>query len=270
MADMNSPTLSLKSLNIDETGDSGSHVHLSGVVPGIINSVLRVIGISGSTDLRMNASYLEVRTGNAKGQSSWFVPTGSLSSIQGGYKKDFVLLIIALFTFILALVADIGLAMEGGGSFGFGVFTGIGAFFAIVIILIYVFTKTMYFEIESGGGMTARIQFQGAIDLDEVERALLIMQALIAKAQYDGLVVVMGKLAAMAIPEKQLAVQQQEVVAPQILNTSPQIEQEEIPSETSPPQSDSTKDKIEISTTHVDDEGNEHNWDGANWVKVQD
>ena len=74
----------------------------------------------------------------------------------------------------------------------------------------------------------------------------------------------------MVIPEKQLAVQQQEVVAPQILNTSPQIEQEEIPTETSPPQSDSTKDKIDISTTHVDDEGNEHNWDGAAWVKVQD
>ena len=208
MADIKTPVLSLNSLEIDENGTSGTFIHLSGVVPGLINSILRFMGINGSTDLRMNASYLEMRTGNAKGQSSWFVPTGSLSSIQGGYQKDFGLLIMAVTTFIIAFIIDVFLAMEDG-SFGFGVFTAIGFVFAIIMVIIYVFTKTMYFEIESGGGMSARIQFKGAIDINDVERALLIMQALIAKAQYDGEVIVMGKLATMAIPKEQIIIHHQ-------------------------------------------------------------
>ena len=202
MADINTPVLSLKSLNIDETGDSGTFIHLKGVVPGIINSILRFMGINGSTDLKMNASYLEIDTGNARGQSSWFVPTGSLSSVQGGYRKDFGLVIMAAITFILALILDVFLAMEDG-TFGFGVFTSIGVVFAIIMILIYVFTKTMYFEIESGGGMTARIQFQGSIDIKEVMRALLVMQSLVAKAQYNGEVILMDKQETMAASEEQ-------------------------------------------------------------------
>ena len=209
MADIKTPVLDLKSLEIDENGTSGTFIHLSGVVPGLINSILRFMGINGSTDLRMNASYLEMRTGNARGQSSWFVPTGSLSSIQGGYQKDFGLLIMAAITFIIAFIIDVFLAMEDSGSFGFGVFTAIGFVFAIIMVIIYVFTKTMYFEIESGGGMSARIQFSGAIDINEVERALLVMQTLIAKAQYDGEVIVMGKLATMVVPKEQILIQHQ-------------------------------------------------------------
>lgn len=201
---MKTPVLSLKSLEIDEKGTSGTFIHLSGVVPGLINSILRLMGINGSTDLRMNASYLEMRTGNARGQSSWFVPTGSLSSVQGGYQKDISLLFLAAASVVICLFIDILFAMEGE-SIGFGIFTGIGFVFGIILILFYIFTKTMYFEIESGGGMSARIQFQGSIDLNEVERALLVMQALIAKAQYDGEVVVMGKLATLAIKNESAA-----------------------------------------------------------------
>ena len=206
MADINTPILTLKSLNVDESGDSGTFIHLRGVVPGIINSILRFMGINGSTNLKMNASYLEMRTGNARGQSSWFVPTGSLSSVQGGYRKDFGLVIMAAITFIFALILDVFLAMEDG-TFGFGVFTSIGVIFAIIMILIYVFTKTMYFEIESGGGMTARIQFQGSIEINEVMRALLVMQSLVAKAQYSGEVVLMRKQKTITASEEQLSSQ---------------------------------------------------------------
>ena len=191
MADISTPILSLKTLEVDETGANGSHVHLKGVVPGFINSILRVMGIAGSTDLRMNASYLELRTGSAKGQSSWFVPTGSLSSVQGGYRKEFILLPMAVFLFFASIIGDIALAGQSSDGFSF-MFTWLGLIFAIVLPLIYFFTKTMYFEIESGGGMSARIQFKGAINLDNVEQALVVMQALIAKAQFDGDLVVLS------------------------------------------------------------------------------
>ena len=200
MADIKTPILSLKTLEIDETGASGSHIHLSGVVPGFVNSILRAMGIAGSTDLRMNASYLELRTGSAKGQSSWFVPTGSLSSVQGGYQKEFLLLPMAAFLFLASIIGDIAIAAESGNDFFVG-FTWLGLIFAIVLPLIYFFTKTMYFEIESGGGMSARIQFKGAINLDKVEQALVVMQTLIAKAQFGGDVVIMGKISNVVIPD---------------------------------------------------------------------
>lgn len=214
MADINTPILSLKTLNVDDNGASGSHIHLSGVVPGFINSILRAMGIAGSTDLRMNASYLELRTGSAKGQSSWFVPTGSLSSVQGGYRKEFLLLPIAAFLFFASIIGDIAIAAETGNDFSFG-FTWIGIIFAIVIPLIYFFTKTLYFEIESGGGMSARIQFKGAINLDKVEQALVVMQALIAKAQFDGDVLIMGKISNLVIPETPVQQVLQQEVLPQ-------------------------------------------------------
>ncbi len=195
MADITTPVLNLKSLEIDETGDSGVNIHLSGVAPGIINSILRLMKITGTTDLRMNASYLELRSGSASGQRSWFVPTGSLSSVQGGYRKDISAIFIGILLFVGGIAADI--AMENL------LFTWIGLFFALVLIAVYIFTKTMYMEIESGGGITARVQFKGAIELTKVEDALAIMQALIAKAQYPGDVRIMGKLTEVIIPSDQ-------------------------------------------------------------------
>jgi len=232
MADINTPVLSLKSLNVDENGDSGTFIHIRGVVPGIINSILRFMGINGSTELKMNASYLEMRTGNARGQSSWFVPTGSLSSVQGGYRKDFILVIMAAITFILALVFDVFLAMEDG-AFGFGIFTSIGLVFAIIMILIYVFTKTMYFEIESGGGMTARIQFQGSIEIKEVMRALLVMQSLVTKAQYNGEVVLMDNQETKAVLEERPSTQDEIDSQAQTESVTAADEVESNPDETS-------------------------------------
>lgn len=284
MADMNTPILSLKTLEVDETGANGSHIHLKGVVPGFVNSILRAMGIAGSTDLRMNASYLELRTGSAKGQSSWFVPTGSLSSVQGGYRKEFILLPMAGVLFILSIIGDIALAGQTNEGFSF-VFTWLGLIFAIVLPIIYFFTKTMYFEIESGGGMSARIQFKGSINLDNVEHALVVMQALIAKAQFDGDVVVMGKISNVVIPETPVQQIQQQEVLPQTEMTTPSLEDVEVSTEQTaaeqieeestghveiePKESEGpTKDNNDP-TTHVDENGVVHNWDGENWVKEQ-
>jgi hypothetical protein len=46
MADINTPILGLKTLEVNEDGANGSHVHLKGVVPGFINSILRLMGIA--------------------------------------------------------------------------------------------------------------------------------------------------------------------------------------------------------------------------------
>ena len=281
MADINTPILSLKTLEVDETGANGSHIHLNGVVPGFINSILRAMGIAGSTDLRMNASYLELRTGSAKGQSSWFVPTGSLSSVQGGYRKEFILLPMAVFLFFASIIGDIALAGQTNDSFSFA-FTWVGLIFAIVLPLIYFFTKTMYFEIESGGGMSARIQFKGAINLDNVEQALVVMQALIAKAQFDGDVVVMGKISNVVIPETPVQQVLQQEVLSQTEMTSPSLEdvevsteqtevlaeessteQAEMESNESEEQSESNNDP----TTHIDENGDVHKWNGSEWIK---
>ena len=282
MADIKTPILSLKTLDVDETGANGSHIHLKGVVPGFINSILRVMGIAGSTDLRINESYLELRTGSAKGQSSWFVPTGSLSSIQGGYRKEFILLPMAVLLFCASIIGDIALAGQTNDDFSFA-FTWIGLIFAIILPLIYFFTKTMYFEIESGGGMSARIQFKGAINLDNVEQALVVMQALIAKAQFDGDVVVMGKISNVVIPDTPIQqIQQQEEALPQTEMTSPslddvevsteqtEIQTEELSTEQAEMESSESEEQTGDSndpTTHVDENGDVHKWDGSGWVK---
>jgi hypothetical protein len=271
MADINTPILSLKTLEVDETGANGSHIHLKGVVPGFINSILRAMGIAGSTDLRMNASYLELRTGSAKGQSSWFVPTGSLSSVQGGYRKEFILLPMAGILFILSIIGDIALAGQSNDGFSF-IFTWLGLIFLIVLSLIYFFTKTMYFEIESGGGMSARIQFKGAINLDNVERALVVMQALIAKAQFDGDVVVMGKISNVVIPETPVQQIQQQEVLPQTEITTPSLEDVEVSTDQAEVESSESQEQSvgsNDSTTYVDENGVVYNWDGENWVKEQ-
>jgi len=275
MADINTPILSLKTLEVDETGANGSHVHLKGVVPGFINSILRVMGIAGSTDLRMNASYLELRTGSAKGQSSWFVPTGSLSSVQGGYRKEFILLPMAVFLFFASIIGDIALAGQSSDGFSF-MFTWLGLIFAIVLPLIYFFTKTMYFEIESGGGMSARIQFKGAINLDNVEQALVVMQALIAKAQFDGDVVVMGKISNVVIPETPIQEIPQQEFLPQSEMTSPSLEDVEVSTEQAEVQAEGPVNESEEQpedsndpTTHVDENGDVHKWDGSVWVKQE-
>ena len=268
MADINTPILNLKTLEVDETGANGSHIHLKGVVPGFINSILRAMGIAGSTDLRMNASYLELRTGSAKGQSSWFVPTGSLSSVQGGYRKEFILLPMAAVLFVLSFIVDIVIAGQSYDGFSL-LFTWLGLIFAIVLPLIYFFTKTMYFEIESGGGISARIQFKGAVNLDKVENALVVMQALIAKAQFDGDVVVMGKISNVVIPETPVQQIQQQEVLPQTEMTTPSLEDVKVSTEQTDVKAEEQSKGSNDSTTHVDENGVVHNWDGENWVKEQ-
>ena len=275
MADIKTPILSLKTLDVDETGANGTHIHLKGVVPGFINSILRVMGIAGSTDLRINESYLELRTGSAKGQSSWFVPTGSLSSIQGGYRKEFILLPMAVLLFCASIIGDIALAGQTNDDFSFA-FTWIGLIFAIILPLIYFFTKTMYFEIESGGGMSVRIQFKGAINLDNVEQALVVMQALIAKAQFDGDVVVMGKISNVVIPETPIQEIPQQEFLPQSEMTSPSLEDVEVSTEQAEVQAEGPVNESEEQpedsndpTTHVDENGDVHKWDGSVWVKQE-
>jgi hypothetical protein len=270
MADINTPILSLKTLEVDETGANGSHIHLKGVVPGFINSILRIMGIAGSTDLRMNASYLELRTGSAKGQSSWFVPTGSLSSVQGGYRKEFILLPMAAVLFVLSIIGDIVIAGQNDDGFSL-LFTWLGLIFVIVLSLIYFFTKTMYFEIESGGGLSARIQFKGAINLDNVEQALVVMQALIAKAQFDGDVVVMGKISNVVIPETPVQQTQQQEILPQTEMTTPSLEDVEVSTEQTEIQSEETStestEENKDPTIHVDENGDVYKWDGSAWIK---
>ena len=130
----------------------------------------------------------------------------------------------------------------------------------------------MYFEIESGGGMSARIQFKGAINLDNVERALVVMQALIAKAQFDGDVVVMGKISNVVIPETPVQQIQQQEVLPQTEMTTPSLEDVEVSTDQAEVESsESQKQSVGSNdpTTHVDENGVVHNWDGENWVKEQ-
>ena len=235
MGNISTPILNLKSLEIDESGESGTNIHFSGTSPGIINAILRLIKIAGNTDMRMNASYLELRSGGLAGQKSWFVPTGSLSSIQGGYTKDIFAIVFAMLLFVGGIV---------GLFFPFAGFTFTASWlFAIILILAYIFTKTMYIEIESGGGMTAIIKFKGSIDLSRVEYALAIMQALIAKAQYSGEVRVMGKLTEVVIPAEQETVNNSEESEQVVAATAAQ--------------------------THVDEHGNTLMWNGTEWVATE-
>lgn len=183
MTDIKTPVLNLHSLEVDEDATEGAIVHFKGVAPGAMASILRAMGIAGSTDLRINASYLELKSGSASGQSNWFVPTGSLSSIQGGYQKEFALLVMSPFIFILGVLGDIFISIDQDEFFV--LFTYITLFLAIVLLLIYYFTKTMFIEIESGGGMSARVQFKGALSGPDLERALNVMQGVIARAQSD-------------------------------------------------------------------------------------
>lgn len=183
MSDIKTPVLNLHSLEVDEDATEGATVHFKGVAPGAMASILRAMGIAGSTDLRINASYLELKSGSASGQSNWFVPTGSLSSIQGGYQKEFALLVMSPFIFILGVLGDIFISIDQNRFFV--LFTYITLFLAIVLLLIYYFTKTMFIEIESGGGMSARVQFKGALSGPDLERALNVMQGVIARAQSD-------------------------------------------------------------------------------------
>ena len=183
MPDINTPVLNLHSLEVAEGATEGATVHFKGVAPGAMASILRAMGIAGSTDLRINASYLELKSGSASGQRNWFVPTGSLSSIQGGYQKEFALLVMSPFIFILGVLGDIFISIDENRVFV--LFTYITLFFAIVLLLIYYFTKTMFIEIESGGGMSARVQFKGALSGPDLERALNVMQGVIARAQND-------------------------------------------------------------------------------------
>ena len=129
----------------------------------------------------------------------------------------------------------------------------------------------MYFEIESGGGMSARIQFKGAINLDNVEQALVVMQALIAKAQFDGDVVVMGKISNVVIPETpEQQIQQQEVL-PQTEMTTPSLEDVEVSTEQTEIKNEETSTKSNEDnndpTIHRDENGDVHKWDGSAWVK---
>ena len=181
MPDIKTPVLNLHSLNVNEETTAEATVHFKGVAPGALSSLLRAMGIAGSTDLRINASYLELKSGSVNGEGRWFVPTGSLSSIQGGYRKEFALLPMSLFIFILGVIGDVFISFDENRVFV--LFTYITLFFAIVLLLIYYFTKTMFIEIESGGGMSARIQFKGALSGAELEHALDVMQGVIAKAQ---------------------------------------------------------------------------------------
>ena len=246
MADIVTPVLTLSKIEVDETGKDGTNVRIVGVIPGIMNSILRFLGVVGSTELMMNQSHLKLRAGNMKGVTVLFVPNGSLSSVQWGYRKDPTLLFAAVVFVVCGYLVDV-FSQFGGLEFELFYFW-MGSLFATVLVMIYITGKTLYVEVESGGGFRARILLKGVINIDKVESAVALMLALIAKAQYSGDVRIIEDSIDLTITD-----------SVEMPTTSSALSEIPISNEV----------KIEPeSHVHVDDDGNTLKWNGSEWVQI--
>lgn len=137
-----------------------NYVHITGRLPGLVQYLLGLAGITSTSELMINAhriSYLESSLG---GQIQYHTPLENVCATLYGYKKPWkeaqILGLIAGCAFYIFL-SRVG-QTRGGVVFLLGALAGIG-----IALLVYVLTKTITIGFTDMGGRLSYFHFKPSV-----------------------------------------------------------------------------------------------------------
>jgi len=170
----------LKTFQIDQTGQTGAHIFIEARQPGIFAFILNLIGLDPTAQLKVTKGAVSFRATSLTGMTETSTSLTQIGSFQGGYSKPIGYLVLALVVPIFSIFLDIAIETIA--------FTIIGLFLTVIFLIVYALQKNLAFGFETSGGAYYGMSFKRgilnnvSIDIDQVENALLLVNALIGSA----------------------------------------------------------------------------------------
>ena len=170
----------LKTFQVDETGMTGAHVFIEARQPGLFGFILNLIGLDPTAQLKVTKGSVSFRATSLSGMVETSTSLTQVGSFQGGYSKPIIYIIMAPFMLILGITFDIILETLG--------FTFLGLLLSLICVILYALQKNLAFGFETSGGAYYGMSFKRGIlnnvsvDIEQVEHALLLVNALIGSA----------------------------------------------------------------------------------------
>ena len=170
----------LKTFQVDQTGMTGAHVYIEARQPGLFAFILNLIGLDPTAQLKVTKGAVSFRATSLSGMVETSTSLTQVGSFQGGYSKPIIYLLMAPFLLILGITFDIILELFA--------FSLIGLLFAVICLILYALQKYLSFGFETSGGAYYGMSFKRGIlnnvnvDIEQVEHALLLVNALIGSA----------------------------------------------------------------------------------------
>ncbi len=173
----------LKIFQIDNSGVSGAHLFIEARKPGLMAFILNALRLDDSASLKVTKGVITFRKSSLFGLVQTSTSLTQIGSFQGGYSKPITFLVLGFVSMILGFILDLAFT-----DWIFPLGTILGAVFALIFVIIYALQKNLMFGFETSGGAYYGLAFKRGIldgvsvDIEQVERALMMVNALIGAA----------------------------------------------------------------------------------------
>ncbi len=187
------PALAISKFDVNESGPGGVYVEIIGRPSGLLSWMLTSIGFDTETTLRVTDDGIHLKSSSLFGQVRQEVTHQSISSTQCGYAKSFWFLVGGVAFGILAL-AQAFKNLTGSDFFGayqrrIGTATLILGLIAIVLLLVYWFSRKLLISCETSGGSHLGITMKPSmiehvsVSADEAQQVIKIISRLVVNHQ---------------------------------------------------------------------------------------
>jgi len=181
----------LKTFQIDETGNSGAYLFIEARKPGLIAWILNLMGLDPTASLRVTKGAISFRKASLSGLSQTSTALTQIGSFQGGYSKPIGFIIFAGLFLFSGFFGFIAMFDTSDDDVGF-IFLITGVILALIMLALYALQKNLMFGFETSGGAYYGLAFKRgvlnnvSVDIDQVEYALTLVNALIGAASVGG------------------------------------------------------------------------------------
>ncbi len=166
--------LVLRKFEINQSSSADKIIDIVGRKSGFVAFLLTVLGLDATTSLRCTRDRVEYRASSLFGETSTTIPLNQVTGIVGGYKKPIELLIAAAISFGISFV--FGLITRNGI-----VFFILGVLIPLVLIIQYLYGKTMNLGVQNGGDKVYGLEFKKgliegvSVDIQLVKEAITLL-----------------------------------------------------------------------------------------------
>jgi hypothetical protein len=131
-------------------------VDLEGRSSGFVAFILNVLALNDTTSLKCYKNRLEYKTASLFGESSLTIPLNKITGVVGGFSEPIELLIAAFLLFLLGIIS-------GGGFQNGWIFFIVGILIPVILMVQYLFNKTLSLVVSNGGNNLYGLQFKKAL-----------------------------------------------------------------------------------------------------------
>jgi hypothetical protein len=166
------PTLVIRKFHIDENGSEGKFIEIEGRATGLISWILTILKLDTLTILQLKGDQLKVKASSLSGEVHTVMPLSAIETTQCGFSKSLIWLNLAVIAFLYGVVSGDG-----------GVFL-LMLLLAVVFGAIYYFSKRIFLSATAGDTKVAIAFKKGVmegtnIDFDRTLTAIQLLNKLV-------------------------------------------------------------------------------------------